>query len=308
MPFTVNMSGSVAVDNSLKTDYETDFIIEYEQLNVMDPFVEFHRQMGAKSISFPRYALLGLATTPLTELDDVTSSAMSDTEILLTPAEYGNVITTTSLADLQSGGRLSRGAVALVAKNMAETRNALATAALEASSNVVYGGDATSTATIDAADVMDGALLNKIYNKLRRSNVPMIDGHYVAFMHDDVIHDLRAGSAAGTWMDVNKYNNELPVLNNEVGMFRGFRIICNNHSALAADAGATTTDVYTSSFLGANGLGLAESMVPELRVTGPFDKLGRFVNVGWYGVFQYKIIESSAVWTAETASSVGANA
>lgn len=307
MPFTVNMTGSAQVDDSIKTDYETDFIVEYAQQNVVDNFVEYNRMIGAKSVSFPRYSLLSLATTPLTETDDATSAAMADTEVLLTPAEYGNVITTTHLADLQTGGRVSRGAVRLVATNMAETRNALGLAALEATSNVLYGGDATATANIDASDVMSTTVLDKIYNKMNRRNVPKIDGMYIAFMHDDVIFDIRSGTAAGTWQDVNKYNNELPVLANEVGMFKGFRIISNSHCDIAADAGATTTDVYTSTFLGRNGLGLAESRVPELTVTGPFDKLGRFVNIGWYGVFQYKIIETEAVWKAETASSIGAN-
>lgn len=118
MPFTVNMTGSAQVDDSVKTDYETDFIVEYAQTNVLDNFVEWNRQVGAKSISFPRYSLLSLATTPLTETDDATSSAMADTEVLFTPAEYGNVVTTTSLADLQTGGRVSRGAVRLVAINL----------------------------------------------------------------------------------------------------------------------------------------------------------------------------------------------
>jgi len=308
MPFTVNMTGTAQVDDSVKTDFETDFIIEYEQTNVMDEFVEFNRMIGAKSLSFPRYSLLGLATTPLTEDEDATSSALADSSILITPAEYGNVITHTELADLQTGGRSSRAAVRLVATNMAETRNALATLALEGTSNVVYGGDATATANIDAADVMSAAVLDKVYNKLNRQNVPKLGGMYIAFMHDDVIHDLRTGSAAGTWQDVNKYNNDLRVLANEVGMFKGFRIITNNHASIGVDAGATTTDVYTSTFLGRNGLGLAESAVPELRVTGPFDKLGRFLNIGWYGVFKYSIIETEAVYKAETASSVGANA
>lgn len=302
MPFTANMTGTVQVDNSIREEFTTDFIVEYGQSNVMDQFVEFHREIGAKSISMPRFNKLAISETPLTEDEDAPGSAMSDSEVLFTPAEYGNVITTTSLADLQTGGRSSRGAVRLVAQNMAESRNLHATRALEGTSNVVYGGDATSAATLEAGDVMNATLLDQVYNKLARQNVPMIDGLYVAFMHDDVIADIRANSAAGSWEDLSKYRDDMEVLRNEVGIYKGFRIIRNNHAGVAADAGVANVDAYSTSFMGWNGLGLAESLIPELRMTGPFDKLGRFVNVGWYGVYKYDIVEPESVFKAVTTS------
>jgi len=303
MPFTANMTGTVQVDDSIREEFTTDFIVEYNQANVMDQFVQFHQEIGAKSISMPRFSKLAAAVSPLTEDEDAASVAMSDSEILFTPKEHGNVITTTALADLQTGGRSSRGAVQLIGKNMAESRNAIATAALEATSNVLFGGDATDAATLEAGDVMTGALLNKIYNKLARANVPTLDGGlYVAFLHDDVIADLRASSAQGSWEDLNKYNDQMVALKNEVGIYKGFRIVRNNHASIADGVGVGGVDAYTSTFMGYNGLGLAESQVPELRAMGPFDKLGRFVNVGWYGVYEYKIVEPDAVFKAVTTS------
>jgi N4-gp56 family major capsid protein len=312
--FTLNLTGTAQLDNSAVTEeIKTEFIVQYTQANVMDSFVEYAREIQAKSISFPRYSTLATAETALTEREDITSAAMSDTEVILTPVEYGNAVTTTKLVDLQTGGRAMRGAIRLVAINMAETLNVLATRALEASTNVVYGGSAGSKAALAAGDVMSGGVLDKVYNKLARASVPAhpLTGTYVAFLHEDQIFDLRSASAANSWTDVNKYNNELPVLQNEVGMYKGFRIVRNNHSLLEADAGAgspATVDVYTASFLGFNGLGKAESAMPSIVMTGPFDKLGRFVNIGWYGVLQYKIIEPTAVYKALTSSSVGANA
>jgi N4-gp56 family major capsid protein len=309
--FTLNLTGTAQLDNSAVTEeIKTEFIVQYTQANVMDNFVEYAREIQAKSISFPRYATLATAETALTEREDITSAAMSDTEVILTPVEYGNAVTTTKLVDLQTGGRAMRGAIRLVAINMAETLNVLATRALEASTNVVYGGSAADKASIAAGDVMTGGVLDKVYNKLARANVPVhpSTGTYVAFMHEDQIFDLRSASAANSWTDVNKYNNELPVLQNEVGMYKGFRIVRNNHSLLEADAGAAAVDTYTASFLGFNGLGKAESAMPSIVLTGPYDKLGRFVNIGWYGVLKYGIIEPTAVYTAVTSSSVGANA
>ena len=293
--FTTVLSGTVQVDNSdITEEIKSEFIIQYNQANVMDQFVEYERQIDAKSISFPRFTLTATAETPLNEREDVTSIAMADTEVILTPAEHGMAITPTRLVNLQTGGRALRAAVALAAINMAETRNKLGTAALEASGN-----------TVSAGGNMSPSVLNQIYNKLARTNVPAhpLTGTYVAFMHDDVIHDLREGSSAGSWEDINKYNNEIPVLKNEVGMFKGFRIIRNNHAAIDV-SGSPAENIYKSSFLGYNGLGMAESQMPAVTLTGPFDKLGRFINIGWYGVCQYKIVESTAVYTATSLSSV----
>ena len=40
---------------------------------------------------------------------------------------------------------------------------------------------------------------------------------------------------------------------------------------------------------------------------GPFDKLNRFVNIGWKGALEYKIVDDDALILGTCASSVGAN-
>ena len=264
--------------------------------------------IGAKSIQMVKYGKLPVVTSALTEVDDATSTAMSDSAILLTPAEYGAVVTTTKLADLQTGGQDALAAMRVVGINMAESKNKLGTVALEATTNVLYSDGGVDGTAITASDVMTPQLLNKIYNKLSRANVQKIDGFYIAMMHDDCIHDLRDSAAAGSWLDVNKYANPEIALTNEVGIYQGFRILRNNHATITADGGSLTTDLYDNTFFGFNGLGLAESMVPQIVVRDAGDKLGRFTNIGWHGAFQYKIVDTDAVWKMVSASSVGANA
>lgn len=306
--FTTNLSGTTELDHSLVSLFAQAYLIAVGQNNVMDPLVQYREDIGAKSIALTKYARLAAATTPLTETDDVVSSAMSDTQIVLTPAEYGQVITTTNLASLQTGGKADLGAAELVGINHAETLNALAVAALEASGNGLTIGD-KAAGDVLAGDVMSGTFMNRVYNKLARSSVPMFDGlGYVAVMHDDVIGDLRAGAAAGDWTDVNKYTDPSIVLRNEVGFYKGFRIVRNNACAFADQAGAGTVDLYKSSFFGKNALGKATSQTGRLVISGPFDKLGRFVNIGWYEVSKYQIVDTDAVWVGTTASSFGANA
>ena len=307
MAFTLNLSGTAQVDDSLIKAYDQSFLIASQQGNVMDQFASYRAQIGATSIEFPKYAQLALATTPLDEVEDVASEAMSDSKVILTPAEYGKAVTRTSLASLQSGGKVDVAAATLVGQNMAATKNKLATLALDASTNVLTA-NAGAVADIAGTDVLSGSLLNKAYNKLARASIGTIGGEYVLVAHDDVINDLRNETGAGSWVDVTKYATPGETLRNEVGMYKGFRVVRNNMATITADAGAGAVDVYNTYAIGLNAFGLAESRTPGMVATGPFDKLARFVNLGWYGVFNYGIVDTDAVFVIKSASSVGANA
>lgn len=307
MSFVANMTGTTELDSSIVLAFEQSFLVANGQNNVMDQLAQVNSQIGAKSIQLTKYARLALATTPLTEDADATRAAMSDTAIILTPAEYGNVVTRTNLASLQSGGKADLAAAAVVGYNAGSTMDKLAVLALN-SANTIFNGTAGTEAGLAAGDVCDAAFLNRMYNQLARNNVQTINGAYVAVLHDDQIHDLRAATGAGSWVDVTKYTDSVPALQNEVGMFKGFRIVRNNNVVYADQSGAGTVDAYRGLFLGANALGKAESQAMSLRVTGPFDALGRFVNVGWYTVAAYGIIDSEAAFVGVTSSSVGTNA
>ena len=150
--------------------------------------------------------------------------------------------------------------------------------------------------------------MGKMFNRLAGGNVdPLVAGDYILVAHDDVIHDLREGTTVGSWQDVLKYTQPGQILKNEVGMFKGFRVIRDNLSTILVDGGVGSVDVYSSYFLGFNALGKAVSADPQMRITGPFDKLGRFLNVGWFGCLKYLIIEQNALFVLRSSSSVGDN-
>lgn len=308
MAFTTVMTTTSDVDNSLVLAYDQAFIVACGQDANLDQVVTVRKDIGAKSVEFPKYSRLAVSTTALTEDVDPDSVALVDAQIILTPAEYGKVVTTTKLANLQTGGTADVAAAALVGLNARMTQDALIVAAALAGSNVLTIND-TAAGSIASTEIATRSFVNRFYNKLARANVPTINGNYVAIMHDDVINDLRNDTAAGSWMDISKYADPSQAFANEVGMIAGFRVIRNNNAALIeADGGASAVDNYVSFFLGANALGKAVSQEVGLKMTGPFDKLSRFVNLGWYGVMQYKIVDVDAIWEGRCASSVGSNA
>jgi N4-gp56 family major capsid protein len=309
MAFTLNLSTTADVDDSIREEFDTEFRLAFAEQGAASQFATLSRDIGAKSISLPKYEQLSLATTPLVEDEDVTSEAMQDSAVIITPQEYGKVVTTTKLANLQTGGMADLAAARLVGINAGRTQNKLATLAMDASTNVIYGGDATLPSEIEAADTMTGSLLGKAYNALARENVPMLQGgDYFLIAHDDVIQDIREQSGANSWIDAHKYALPEALLRNEVGMYKGFRVIRDNLSTIVTDGGVGGVDVYHSYAVGFNALGLAVSQDVEMRATGPFDKLARFVNMGWHACWNFKIIEEQACVVIKTSSSVGANA
>ena len=305
--FTTVMTGTAELDVSAVLEYEARFIIAHKQSNVMDALCEYKADIDAKSIDMTKFAALTVNTTALNEREDVVSQAMADTQVLFTPTEHGDVITTTKLSNLQTGGKTDAAAGQLVGQNMAAVQNKLATLALEGTTNVSTVA-ASEGATV-AGDIITTGQLGLIYNKLQRSNqlVHPVTGNYVAVMHPDVIHDLLEATDAGSWQDVKKYSDSREILNNEIGTLKGFTIISNSDCLINVDGGATTVDTYSTSFLAFNGLGKAENMTPGMTVTGPFDKLGRFLNIGWMGSFKYGIVDEDATWKLISSSSVGVN-
>lgn len=300
--YTQILTGTAQVDDSIVEEFEAQFLLAQTEQGVADQFVSWRKDIGAKSISIPKYDHLALATTPLLEREDIDSAPLSDTEILFTPAEHGNVVTTTKLANLQTGGKADLAAARLVGINAGRSQNRLALIAMDSSANVLYG-DGTSFDTVTDAGVMSPSVMGLAYNQLARENsIGVVNGDYVMIAHDDVIHDLREGTAAGTWQDVHKYAIPSEILRNEVGMYKGFRIVRDNLSTVANNVGGVP--VYNSYFMGYNALGKAMSAEVMVKLTGPFDKLGRFVNVGWHGCFQYGIVEEKALVVAQTASSL----
>jgi N4-gp56 family major capsid protein len=307
MPFTTNLTGSTQVDDSIVTLFDQAVWIEVGQNNVSDALISKKVQIGAKTINMPKYARATAATTALTETDDIVSVALSDTKVTFTPLEYGNAFTITSLASFQTGGMVDMAAAQLIGLNYAETMDQLAVNALDASSNsYIVGG--TAAGSVTSGQVADVTFINYFYNKLARKSVPKINGMYAMMAHDDVIADLRASTATGSWVDVAKYAEPGAALTNEVGSFRGFRVLTNNKATFADQTGAGTVDLYNSYFLGANGLGKAISKPGSVVLTGPFDKLQRFYNIGWYEVSVTQILDQDAVWKGQCASSLGANA
>lgn len=275
--------------------------------------------MAGSTVSFTIMNDLAFATTALNESTDVTPVALSNTEVPVTLAEYGNAVTTTALARGTAFLDLDPIVANAVGYNAGGSLDTLAKIILQAATNVTYstGTGATPGArnavtplnTITAADVRNARA------QLLRNNVPMIGGYYMAFMHPDVAYDLQSQTGAATWNEPHAYSQPDNIWTGELGSFSGFRFIETPRAPIFADTGSSTTntDVYRTMFLGRQALAKAYSYVDgngafPLVVPGPVtDSLRRFVPIGWYWLGAYSIFRQASIVAFEQASSIGKN-
>lgn len=306
--FTTDMTSLAALDDSIVDIYDTQYLIASHSIGVMPQLANVRRDINASSIIMSKYPTLAEATTPLTDKAEVASTAMSDSKITLTPAPYGMSVQLTDVVDIATGGKATRSAVELVGINQARTENAIAMAACDASANKLFAGGHSAVTSLVADNVLTPSLLHKLYNKMSRAGVPRLaDGQYVLVIHPDCELDLKDSSAAGSYNDITKYSRPDLALRGQVAELAGFKILVDNQCSIGTDAGTGDVDSYNMVAMGYNGLGQAISQNPQLVMGPAGDKLNRFYNVGWKAMFQYKIVDTDALWLGVCASSIGSN-
>jgi hypothetical protein len=89
-------------------------------------------------------------------------------------------------------------------------------------------------------------------------------------------------------------------------MFGGFRVIESPLVTINADAGAGAVDTYHSQFYGQNAFGYVQSEAPHPTIAQN-DKMNRFYHIGWYGVYEFGIVDANAHTLVTSASSIGSN-
>jgi N4-gp56 family major capsid protein len=251
---------------------------------------------------------MATATTPLGETTDITPVALSDSQVNVTPYEYGNGINTTIKIRTDSYvAGFDANAASLVAWNMVETIDELARTGMDAGTQVAYIGQATEGAVL-ATNILTADLVRQYHAKLSSASVQPFDGDYVWVISPDVSYDLKSETGDGAWVAPAQYVNTEKIYNNEIGKFAGFRFIETPRVKLNADGGDTNVDTYTSYLIGKEALAKAES-IPASMVLGPVtDLLLRWQPLGWYGYFGYGMLRQAAQWRIVGASSIGENA
>ncbi len=278
-----------------------------------------NQAMPGTGVTFTIFNDLAAATTALTETSDVTAVAMSDSQVTVNLAEYGNTVNTT--AKLRGTSFLDVDAVAanVIGYNAGISIDTIVRDVLAGGSNVVYAGGGSTTpssrATVEAEDIIEANDIRKVVAALRSANAVSFNGMYMGYIHPDVSYDLRKETGAASWRDPHVYSDPANIYNGEIGAFEAVRFIETSRAKNFENEGASSTvDVYATLIMGRQSLAKAHSLVdgngPFPRVVrGPVvDSLMRFNPVGWYWFGGYGRFREASLRRIESSSSIGVNA
>ena len=251
-----------------------------------------------------KYADLANATTALTESTDIDGVTIgTPTSVTITMQEFGNATTNTRALQLFSLNSVDPDIVTLMARNQADSIDALAMTALRGGSNVIYAGStATSTATVTAAATLTAANISKAVAKLRGNKASGKRGaEYWAGIHPDVSHDLMLENG---WLIPNAYgSDQMRIWAGEVGRFKGAFFVESPRLYSATD-GAASAKVYRTILVGQQALAEAVAEEPHTVIGPVTDKLNRFRPIGWYGVLGFARFREEALYRIESGSSI----
>ena len=195
------------------------------------------QSIPGSSVVLQRYVDLTQTTASLTETVDPDAVAMATpTYTTITLVERGNAVLVTRALELFSLADVDPAIANIIAFNMADSidtvaQNVLADrasgsiingSANTGTTNVLYGGTATTSGSLTSSDVFTSALARKTTAKLRSNKaIPRKGSLYWGGIHPEVALDLRAETGVGSWRQPHEYQSNDAIWAGELGTYEG---------------------------------------------------------------------------------------
>ena len=319
----ITQASSLSVDQAAY-DRLAYFALRSEMLFDQAADVQATNQaMPGSSVIFTIFADLAAATATLSETTDLTPETMSDSQVTVTLAEYGNTVNTTAKLRGTSFLDVDATAANLIGYNAGISIDTVVQGVLAAGTNVAYGGGGANAPTgrtsVAADDIIVANDVRKQTAVLRAANVATFNGYYMGYIHPDVSYDLRRETGNASWNAPHVNVDTMNIYNGEIGTFESVRFIETPRAKVFADASngtasTGTIDVYCTHIMGRQALAKAYSQIDgngafAKVVRGPVvDSLMRFNPIGWYWLGGYGRFREASLTRIESSSSIGVNA
>lgn len=261
-----------------------------------DQYVPGRFVKGTNQIRYARYSDLGANATALSEGVAPTEQGLTISSDAFAAVQYGQTLSITDLAQLDSPHDLISVASDRLARQAAETMDLVVRDVIAAGTNVKYAGSATSRATVAKTHVITGDLIKRQVAALKAANVPTFaDGTYRCIIHPFHEYDLISDTAVSGWLEANKYVDNTPLLNGEIGKFAGVRFVVSSNAKVWAGAGASSANVYNAQFFGPDSFTVGDSQTLQAYFTAPggdhSDPLAQKAIAGWKMRFGAKLLD-----------------
>ncbi len=254
---------------------------------------------SGKEVIFNRFSPLALVTTPLTEGNNPTPVSMTDTQVTVTLAEYGNTVQVTRLLGTTDIDSRDEQKIDVVAQNMGETLDALVRNALfSGATSLVYNGGTPTD--------MTASLILQATATLDENKALPYDGlfPYLGKIQPQTKYDLMN---TGTWQNAAVYSNPESAYQGELGALYGVRFLVSNQGYTVAN---TSTGTQYANFIhGREAFGVYDNSLdaPKLYIVTGADSNNpaeRYHTISWAGQFASVVLNAAWVINVQTIASI----
>jgi N4-gp56 family major capsid protein len=306
------LTGTSAVSNLVRTAYDQYVRMALRSIPVMRSLADVkpvQQAMPGSSVVFSIYSDLAQATSTLTESTDVSSIALGNpNQITVTLNEYGSAVTTTKKLNMTSFNDVDTALADIIAYNAADSIDAVVAAVLTGAgnTNIIYGGNATTTNTIDIADTMTVSDIRQAVTELRTNKaLPRIGELYAAYLHPRQTADLRAETGTGGFQELSKYTDRTPFVAGAVGVIEGAFVVETPRVPFSVNTNSPAVNVYRAVIAGREALAEAQGQDISTVVGPQIDALRRYHTIGWYYFGGFNILRTAALYQIQTAATNG---
>ena len=306
------LTGTSAVSNLVRTAYDQYVRMALRSIPVMRSLADVkpvQQAMPGSSVVFSIYSDLAQATSTLTEATDVSSIALGNpNQITVTLNEYGSAVTTTKKLNMTSFNDVDTALADIIAYNAADSIDAVVAAVLTGAgnTNIIYGGNATTTNTIDIADTMMVTDIRQAVTELRTNKaLPRIGELYAAYLHPRQTADLRAETGTGGFQELSKYTDRTPFVAGAVGVIEGAFVVETPRVPFAANTQSPAVNVYKAVVAGREALAEAQGQDISTVIGPQIDALRRFHTIGWYYFGGFNLLRTAASYQIRSAATNG---
>ena len=299
MALNTNLTSTVGFPNAIAIYYDRRLLDRLEADLYFDQFGD-KKPMPKRSgneIKWTRYTNFAANTSPLSEGVVPNGLTLASTQISAIPVQYGDYVAMSDFLITEAIDPVIEGAQDVLAYRAALSLDTIIRNTLDGAVTSQYAGGVASEALV--ATNMTAAEIRKAVYSLKKENVRPIGGEFQMIAHPAQIFDIQGDSAAGGWLDINKYTSATPMLKGEVGKLYGVRVVESSNIKVNAGAGSGGADTYHAFVFGKSCYGLVELAGHNLKMTmkqlgssGVADPLDQIATVGYKFAHVTKVLDS----------------
>ena len=254
----------------------------------------------------------------LTEMQSMTTQAMSGSTKQITVTEYGNAVSASELLLQSSFDDIMASATTLLGRDYALVVDCELRDAALSGTNRVYatkndGTKVEARTGITSDCIMKVSTIKDAIEILATNNAPKAVGgaNWICFLHPHQSRGLRDDPA---WINASNYGAPEQLFLGEIGRIDDCRFIettlmCNGaasekdpgyDSTLVKGTADNKTNIYQACLFGDAYFGIAFSLPVELRDNGVED-FGRKRSLAWYAIFGVGLLHNDYGVVMETA-------